>query len=93
MWACRKPPLQVRAKLEMLNKQYKAAEAILVENGRADEAIEMYKEMHRWDEAVGVAEMANHSDLENLKRHHYQWLMETGQEEQVRPRAVRVVWR
>eukprot|EP00854_Cymbomonas_tetramitiformis_P006568 gene6568-7868_t len=72
----------VRAKLDMLNKQYKLAENVLLENGKVEEAIAMYTEMHRWSEAVTVAEDKNYPEAENLRRHHYQWLIETGQEEQ-----------
>jgi intraflagellar transport protein 172 len=43
--------------------------------------MEMYQEMHKWDEAIDVAEAKGHPELENLRRTYYQWLMETGQEE------------
>ena len=46
----------VRAKLAVLNKNFKTAESILLEQGHVDEAIEMYQELHKWDEAIAVAE-------------------------------------
>ena len=46
----------VRAKLAVLNKNFKLAESILLEQGHVDEAIEMYQELHKWDDAIAVAE-------------------------------------
>lgn len=54
---------------------------MLLENGRVDAAIEMYKSMHKWDAAVAVAELTNYGELEHLRKSHYAWLTETGQEE------------
>ena len=46
----------MRAKLAILDKQFKLAETILLEQGHVDDAIEMYQELHKWDEAIAVAE-------------------------------------
>ncbi|EDO25896.1 predicted protein, partial [Nematostella vectensis] len=46
----------VRAKLAVLDKNFKLAESYLLEQGHVDEAIEMYQELHKWDEAIAVAE-------------------------------------
>ncbi|PIK55820.1 putative intraflagellar transport protein [Apostichopus japonicus] len=46
-----------------------------------DEAMEMYQELHKWDDAIAVAEAKGHPELETLRQNYYQWLMETGQEE------------
>ena len=40
----------------MLDKNFKMAESILLEQGYVDEAIEMYQELHKWDEAIAVAQ-------------------------------------
>ncbi len=42
--------------------------------------MEMYQEMHKWDEAIEVAEAKGHPELDNLRRSYYQWLMDTNQE-------------
>jgi intraflagellar transport protein 172 len=42
----------------------------------------MYTEAHKWSDAIRVAERNNHPEAETLKHNHYQWLLETGQEEQ-----------
>ena len=36
--------------------------------------------MHKWDEALLVAEAKCHPQLESLRRSYYQWLMDTNQE-------------
>ena len=41
--------------LAVLDKNFKLAESILLEHGYVDEAIEMYQELHKWDEAIAVA--------------------------------------
>ena len=46
----------VRAKLAVLSKDFKEAENILLEQGHVDEAIEMYQDLHKWDDAIAVAE-------------------------------------
>lgn len=70
----------VRAKLAVLDKQFKRAEAVLLEQGQVETAMEMYQELHRWDEAIQVAEMKG-MDVEDMKRTYYDWLIETAQEE------------
>lgn len=81
----------VRAKLACLDKQFNKAEALLLEQGQVEVAIEMYMELHRWDEAIAVAEAKGQSlDVDNMKRTYYEWLRDTKQEEkaaQVKERA------
>uniref|UniRef100_A0A2K5S7U6 Intraflagellar transport protein 172 homolog n=1 Tax=Cebus imitator TaxID=2715852 RepID=A0A2K5S7U6_CEBIM len=72
---------QVRARLAMLEKNYKLAEMIFLEQNAVEEAMGMYQELHRWDECIVVAEAKGHPALENLRRSYYQWLMDTQQEE------------
>ena len=48
--------VKVRAKLAVLDKNFKMAESILLEQGYVDEAIEMYQDLHKWDEAIAVAQ-------------------------------------
>ncbi|XP_055482913.1 intraflagellar transport protein 172 homolog isoform X1 [Psammomys obesus] len=72
---------QVRARLAMLDKNYKLAEMIFLEQNAVEEAMDMYQELHRWDECIAVAEAKGHPALEKLRRDYYQWLMDTQQEE------------
>ncbi|RXG52407.1 Intraflagellar transport protein [Armadillidium vulgare] len=71
---------EVQAKLAILNKQFKTAEGVLIDNNDLDAAMNMYQSLHKWDEAVELAEMKGHHDVENLKKLHMQWLLDTHQE-------------
>lgn len=71
----------VRAKLALLEKQFKVAENIYIEQGQVDEAMSMYQEMHKWNLAVKVAEMKAHPELDTLKCNYYSWLVDSGQED------------
>ena len=73
---------QVTAGLSCLHRQWKAAEKCLLDHGRTDEAIQMYTECNRWDDAISVAEMTGHPEAEALRRKHFEWLLQTGQEEE-----------
>uniref|UniRef100_A0A8C2ZEP1 Intraflagellar transport protein 172 homolog n=1 Tax=Cyclopterus lumpus TaxID=8103 RepID=A0A8C2ZEP1_CYCLU len=72
---------QVQAHVAMLDKNFKLAEMHYMEQNSIDEAIEMYQELHMWDECIAVAEAKGHPELDSLREIHYQWLMETGQDE------------
>lgn len=43
--------------------------------------MEMYQELHKWDESIKIAERKGHPQVKELKANYFQWLMETGQEE------------
>ncbi|XP_014675210.1 PREDICTED: intraflagellar transport protein 172 homolog [Priapulus caudatus] len=72
---------KVRARLAVLDKHLKLAEAIYLEQNSVDEAVEMYQELHMWDRAIDVAEAKAHPELDELRRRYEQWLMSTNQEE------------
>ncbi|KAM4693761.1 LOW QUALITY PROTEIN: intraflagellar transport protein 172 homolog [Discoglossus pictus] len=72
---------KVRARLAMLIKDYKLAERIYLEQNAVVEAMEMYQELHMWDECIAVAEAKSHPELDNLKRSYLQYLTESQQEE------------
>ncbi|BFY99323.1 hypothetical protein BsWGS_02362 [Bradybaena similaris] len=72
---------KVRARLAISDRKFKEAESIYLEGNHVNEAIEMYQEMHMWDDAIQVADAKSHPELETLKKNYNQWLMETGQEE------------
>ncbi|XP_039387206.1 intraflagellar transport protein 172 homolog isoform X2 [Mauremys reevesii] len=72
---------QVRARLAMLEKNYKLAEMIFLEQNAVEEAMEMYQELHMWQECIVVAEAKGHPAVEKLRRGYYQWLLDTQQEE------------
>ncbi|XP_035472779.2 intraflagellar transport protein 172 homolog [Scophthalmus maximus] len=72
---------QVKAQMAMLDKNFKAAEMHYTEQNAIDEAIEMYQELHMWDDCIAVAEAKGHPELDALRGNYYQWLTETGQDE------------
>lgn len=71
----------VRARLALLNKHFKLAESLLLEQGRTDETIEMYKTLHKWDAAIEVAEAKRHPNLDEIKQNFNQYLADTNQDE------------
>uniref|UniRef100_A0A3B4BGA9 Intraflagellar transport protein 172 homolog n=1 Tax=Periophthalmus magnuspinnatus TaxID=409849 RepID=A0A3B4BGA9_9GOBI len=72
---------QVQAKVATLDKNFKLAERFYMEQNAVDEAIEMYQELHMWDESIAVAEAKRHPELENLRRSYMTWLTDTAQDE------------
>ncbi|KAM4521459.1 intraflagellar transport protein 172 homolog isoform 2-T2 [Odontesthes bonariensis] len=72
---------QVQAHVAMLDKNFKLAEMLYMEQNAIDEAIEMYQELHMWDDCIAVAEAKGHPELNSLRGNYYQWLTESGQDE------------
>ncbi|KAJ3326468.1 hypothetical protein HDU76_012895, partial [Blyttiomyces sp. JEL0837] len=72
---------KIKASLAVLDKQFKVAESIYLDQGKVEEAMEMYQELHKWNMSIKVAESKNHPDLENLRKNYFQWLVESGQED------------
>ena len=70
----------VQAKLAMLDKDFHRAEAILIGQNEVEEAMEMYQELHKWDESIRLAEKKNHPEVKELKNSYFQWLLQTSQE-------------
>jgi hypothetical protein len=64
-----------------LSGHYKLAETVYLEQGQTDAAMAMYQTLHKWDEAIIVAEARNHPNLDEMRASYSQWLTETGQEE------------
>jgi intraflagellar transport protein 172 len=71
----------VQARIAVLHKQFKRAESLLLEQGRVDDVILMYKDLHKWDEALVVAEMRGHPLAAQLRQQYFEWLSRTQQEE------------
>lgn len=71
----------VRSRLALLNKDLRQAEDILLAQGRADEAIDMYRTLHQFDEAIAVAESQRHADAARMRESYFQHLLDTRQEE------------
>jgi intraflagellar transport protein 172 len=71
---------EVRAKMAILQKQFKRAEATYLEQGQIDKAIDMYCRLHKWSDALAVATARRHPQLNELKQQYFEYLMSTQQE-------------
>lgn len=40
----------------------------------------MYQELHKWDDAIKIAEKTNHPEVREYKKNYFDWLLETNQE-------------
>ncbi|CAL8090514.1 unnamed protein product [Calicophoron daubneyi] len=72
---------EVGARIAILEKEFKTAENIFLSQNEVTGAIEMYKNLNKWENAIEIAEAKAWSGLEKLKKDHQTWLTETGQDE------------
>lgn len=70
-----------QAKMAILAKQFQRAEAILLDHNELEEALAMYQELHKYDEAIRLAERKSHPKVMQLKNSYLQWLLNTQQAE------------
>jgi intraflagellar transport protein 172 len=70
---------EVRAKLAIFERQLRTAESIYLENNDVDRAIDMYRTMYHWDDAINVAERKRHPDVDELRSTYYKWLIDSKQ--------------
>lgn len=72
-------PYVVKARIAQLDKNFKSAESIFLENQAINEAIEMYQSLYKWEEAIDVAEakvVHSDSNFEPIKNVlHFKWNM------------------
>lgn len=73
---------RVKAMLALLQRDVKGAEATYVRAGHAEEAVQMYHTMHRWTDALAVAESANLPEADEMRREYLSHLLDSGQEEE-----------
>jgi intraflagellar transport protein 172 len=71
----------VKAKVAMLKKEFKRAEQLLLAQGGIEDAINMYRQAHRWSDALQVSEAKNHPGTGALRQEYFQYLLSTRQEE------------
>ena len=71
----------VRAKLAQLRGDYREAELVYLEQGQVDDAIELYQSMHKWGEAIRVAEQRKHPEAAEMKSNYFDYLLSSGQED------------
>mmetsp|Transcript_11730 Transcript_11730/g.22317 ORF Transcript_11730/g.22317 Transcript_11730/m.22317 type:complete len:1744 (-) Transcript_11730:31-5262(-) len=71
----------VKCQLSVLNKQFKRAEVALLQQGHTDVCIDMYRNLHKWNDALLVAEGKSHPATMALRQEYYEYLLATKQEE------------
>lgn len=71
----------VRARLAQLRGDFDEAESVFLDAGKTDEAIVMYQTLHRFDEAIAVAESRSHGDAGRMKHEYLDFLLRSGQED------------
>ncbi|VDD80059.1 unnamed protein product [Mesocestoides corti] len=70
---------RVQARLLVLSGNLKLAETLFLEHNAIDEAINMYTELRKYQEALEIAEAKHWSKLDSLREDYHKWLAETGQ--------------
>lgn len=73
---------EVEARLALLNGDLRTAERIYLEQGELEAALDMYKKLLHWDDAIRLAERRSYSGLEELRAEQMVYLLGSGQEEQ-----------
>lgn len=72
---------QIQAKLAVFSRRFKQAEAQLLHQGNVEESVVMYKGLHKWQDALAVAESKSYAKLRGLRDEYFQYLVNSGQEE------------
>eukprot|EP00494_Astrolonche_serrata_P025370 UN25631 len=68
-----------RAKIAIINKQFKRAEKIYIQNNKVNEAIWMNIKYNLWEQAIMLAQSKHHDKLDEIKETYFQHLIETKQ--------------
>lgn len=71
----------VKAMIAAVNRQFNTAQSAYLEQGMTTEAIELYKSMHKWDEAMSIAISRSHPQRQKLQQEYFDFLVATKQEE------------
>ena len=69
---------EVRALMAILKGQFFVAEGLYIEKGKPEKAVEMYQEMHMWEEAMRVGKRLHAGG--DMEGEYIQWLLQSGQE-------------
>uniref|UniRef100_A0A0X3PJC6 Intraflagellar transport protein 172 homolog n=1 Tax=Schistocephalus solidus TaxID=70667 RepID=A0A0X3PJC6_SCHSO len=72
---------KMHARILILEGRLKEAESVYLENNAVEEAIKMYTNLRKYEEALEVAEAKGWMDVEKLREEYQKWLSDTGQDE------------
>uniref|UniRef100_A0A7S1KTE2 IF140/IFT172/WDR19 TPR domain-containing protein n=1 Tax=Percolomonas cosmopolitus TaxID=63605 RepID=A0A7S1KTE2_9EUKA len=70
---------KVRAKIAILNGDFKYAEQIYLEQGKIEEALDMYQKVHRFEDSIELALAKGVPNAEERRKKYLDWLIQTGQ--------------
>ncbi|XP_055687572.1 intraflagellar transport protein 172 homolog [Lutzomyia longipalpis] len=73
---------EVQARLALLNADLRTAERIYLEQGDIESALDMYKKLGRWTDAIKLAERRGYHGLKELEEAQMAYLLNSGQEEE-----------
>ena len=68
---------EVKVELALLRSQYRVAENLLVERDMRDRAMEVFQDMHRWEDAIRLGKQTGQGG--ELETQFVNWLLESGQ--------------
>lgn len=71
----------IRYKLALIDKDLRLAEEELLSQGKVDDCILMYQNLFKFDAAIRVAEQSRHSNVVDMRKEYFQYLLDTNQEE------------
>jgi len=71
----------VKARLATLSKHFTEAEHLYLEANAVDDTIDMYQEMHMFDDALRIAASRHHENLDDMKQSYYEYLLQSHQED------------
>lgn len=72
---------EVRVRMVLLNGDIRNAERIYLEQGDIESALNMYKQLHRWDDAIKLAERRGYQNIKGLRDQQMAYLLSSNQEE------------
>ena len=65
----------IEVKLLVLEKNFREAEELMLKNNMIKEAIEIFKELHKYEEALRIAENHHITEYNSMKQEYFNWLI------------------
>lgn len=70
---------KIRARIAIMNGDFKYAEQIYLEQGKIEEALDMYQKVHRFEDSIELALAKGVPNAEERRKKYLDWLIQTGQ--------------
>eukprot|EP00761_Pharyngomonas_kirbyi_P006752 gb/GECH01006760.1/.p1 GENE.gb/GECH01006760.1/~~gb/GECH01006760.1/.p1 ORF type:complete len:1732 (+),score=261.24 gb/GECH01006760.1/:1-5196(+) len=72
---------KVQVKLAILDQQFKKAEGIYLEHGQYEDARDMYKELHKFEDSINVVEAMGDPAADTMRQKYFEWLVDSNQQD------------